>query len=74
MIMIQMTQTRPRVWLASGSSVPEPGWNEREWLVLSDGRNLWKPDLSGGGWSTLDGRHHAEWEELRVRYDLVEVA
>jgi hypothetical protein len=72
--MSQQTQTMPRVWLSGGGDKPEPRRTDRTRLVLSDGRNLWEPDLGGDGWQTLDGRHHAEWGELRARYDLVEVS
>jgi len=67
-----VSTARPRVWLVAGSAGGPSRPGPPEWPVLSDGHRRWIPDLHGT-YHTTDGRHHANWEQLHQRYDLIEV-
>ncbi|QFU90955.1 hypothetical protein [Amycolatopsis sp. YIM 10] len=65
------TNSRPRVWLVAdlcpGTAVPADRPPVRDDLM-----RRWCPGTDGQ-YHTADGRHHAQWAELRARFDLVEV-
>lgn len=72
-------QSVPRVWLVAGGRTPDPyPWDRpivrdtlmRTWRAGADG--LMHTTTVGFDHRVVD--HHASWEELRARYDLVEVA
>jgi len=65
---------RPRVWLVAGlSTTPAPTGPLGVLPTVRDDRQLrWVPGADGR-WHTPDGRHHATWDELHTRTDLVEV-
>lgn len=61
---------RPRVWLVAGAEEhAEP--TDRP-VVRDHLMRRWAP-ANDGRYQTSDGRHHATWSELHVRFDLVEV-
>ena len=65
------TSTKPRVWLVAGlDTKPAP---VDQPTVRDDLLRVWHPGRDGR-YQTADGRHCATWDELHVRYDLVEVA
>ncbi|MGH3856356.1 MAG: hypothetical protein ACRDR6_23265 [Pseudonocardiaceae bacterium] len=59
-----------RVWLAAGfGTTPAP----TDQPTVSDNQmRTWQPGPDGR-YFTGGGRHRATWDELRARYDLVEV-
>jgi hypothetical protein len=65
------TPTRTaRVWLVAGlSTTPAPADMP---VVRDDLMREWAPGPDRR-WHTADGRHHATWRELHIRFDLVEV-
>ncbi|MGH3868524.1 MAG: hypothetical protein ACRDQ4_20860 [Pseudonocardiaceae bacterium] len=59
-----------RVWLVAGlGTAPAPTDHP---VVRDDLMRIWRPGPDGH-YFTADGWHHATWEELRARHDLVEV-
>jgi hypothetical protein len=62
--------THPRVWLAGGiGSASDP----IDHPTVRDNRmRTWQAGVDGRYHST-DGWHHANWTDLRARFDLVEV-
>ncbi|MGH3718831.1 MAG: hypothetical protein ACRDRI_08320 [Pseudonocardiaceae bacterium] len=57
---------RARVWLIAGlGTAPTP-------TVRDDLMRTWQPGPDDH-YSTNEGRHHATWNELRARHNLVEV-
>lgn len=66
-----MVTASPRVWLVGGMSlrhdVPPVGS-----AVRDDLGQVWHHG-DDGLWHTADHRHHAAWDQLRNRSDLVEV-
>ncbi|MGH3808594.1 MAG: hypothetical protein ACRDRU_18610 [Pseudonocardiaceae bacterium] len=63
-------RAHPRVWLVSGlGTAPAP--TDRP-IVRDDLMRTWRPGPDGR-YSTGAGRHHATWDELRARHDLVEM-
>ncbi|MGH3830862.1 MAG: hypothetical protein ACRDRS_10515 [Pseudonocardiaceae bacterium] len=57
-----------RVWLVAGPGAA-PAYRP---TVRDDLMRVWQPGPDGR-YTTGGGRHHANWDELRARYDLVEV-
>ncbi|MEC3976240.1 hypothetical protein [Amycolatopsis sp. H20-H5] len=64
------TQGKPRVWLVAGLATAEDPADTP--VVRDDLMRQWIPGPRGS-YHTADGRHHANWTELRTRFDLVEV-
>ncbi|MBV8539373.1 MAG: hypothetical protein JO364_13160 [Pseudonocardiales bacterium] len=59
-----------RVWLVTGlSNVPAP---TDQPTVRNDQMRTWRPGPHCRS-RTGEGRHHATWDELHARHDLVEV-
>lgn len=61
--------TRPRVWLVGLGDAAEPA---NATTVRDDLARRWRLDADGL-WRTIDGRHHATWEQLHATSDLVEI-
>lgn len=60
-----------RVWLVAPlCAVPEP--SDRP-AIRDDMMRIWLPDSERGGYCTSGGHHHATWQQLHTRFDLVEV-
>lgn len=57
------------MWLAGLGGRPEPADHP---VVRDDLMRQWQPG-EDGSYHTADGRHHATWTDLHVRFDLVEV-
>ncbi len=64
--------SRPRMWLVAGGHVPDP---DDLPTVRDNLMHTWCPGADGLMHMAVNGHdHHASWQELRARYDLVEVA
>ncbi|HEV7648431.1 MAG TPA: hypothetical protein VGP26_09740 [Actinophytocola sp.] len=64
----QEHEERPRVWLVG--TTPDPADHP---IVRDTRMRTWQPG-DDGRYHSADGWHHATWNELHSRYDLVEVA
>lgn len=63
------TSTKPRVWLVGGLGAPQRPADRP--TVRDDLMRTWTP-TDDGRYAT--GRHVETWDDLRARYDLVEVS
>jgi len=62
---------RPRVWLVAGLGTDQ---EPTDHPVLRDDRCRRWTYGDDGRWHTTDNRHHATWQELHARTDLVELS